>query len=135
MLGAATVAFLGTRLGFKRSLFFAYFALLSSLLLLAFVQPVANFVLIGAMFGFSWNLLTPYQFEAVTRVDSSSSAAMLVNASTLGGIAVGPAIAGFLVSETYLQVNLMGFAACFMSLIFLIAATRIHRKRQLGANA
>ena len=128
MLGGVTIAILGHRFALKPALVFAYFGLIAALILLTALKPVGLFLIIGCLFGFTWNLLTPLQFEAVTRVDGKDSTAMLVNAATLGGIAVGPAIAGFLVTESYLEVNLMGIAACVASFILIFVALRVHAR-------
>ena len=80
------------------------------------------------MFGFSYNFLTPYQFEVVTRVDESSSAAMLVSAGIMGGIAIGPAIAGFIVTSDYVWVNGMSFALTLIALALIVGALRLHER-------
>jgi hypothetical protein len=93
---------------------------------------VQHFVLLGCLFGFSWNIVTPFQFEAVTVVDNSSSAAMLVNGATLGGLAVGPAIAGFLATPDYLTVNSLAFVAVLASFILLIGVLRFFDRSRVA---
>jgi predicted rRNA methylase YqxC with S4 and FtsJ domains len=44
--------------------------------LLMLVKPLASFFAISAAFGMAYNVLVPYQFEAVTEIDPSSSTAM-----------------------------------------------------------
>ena len=74
-----------------------------------------------------------YQFEAVTEIDTTSSAAMLVSAGTLGGMAMGPAIAGYLVTADYMLVNLLGLAAFACSLLLMLAAQAVHRRQIASA--
>jgi DHA1 family inner membrane transport protein len=124
MLGGVAVSIIGSRFGIRRSLYVGFSAFLLTIACLALVKPVQHFVLLGCLFGFSWNIVTPFQFEAVTVVDDSSSAAMLVNAATLGGLAVGPAIAGFLATPDYLRVNSLAFVAVLTSFILLIGVLR-----------
>lgn len=128
--GGLLVALVGSRFGFRLPLILGYALLLAAMAWLAFGQPVSGFLLAVCLFGFAWNIITPYQFEAVTHVDSSSSAAMLVNASTLGGLAIGPAVAGYLVTEDFFQVNALSLAGTLASLIVLVLALRLSASRQ-----
>jgi predicted MFS family arabinose efflux permease len=132
MLGGLTVAILGARLGYRRPLYVSYVFLLVSLAMLAALRPVQLFLPLICIFAFSWNVLTPYQFEAVTRVDRSSSAAMLVNATCLGGLAIGPAFAGYLVSADFLRVNVSSWCACGLSLLLLLVALKASDRQRRG---
>jgi MFS transporter, DHA1 family, inner membrane transport protein len=125
MTGGIVVSVVGSRFGFTRPMYAGFAVLFVSIVLLAAVQPVQQFVLFGCVFGFAWNIVTPYQFEAVTLIDESSSAAMLVNAATLGGLAVGPAVAGFLATPTYFRVNMLALGTCVVSLALLVCALRM----------
>jgi MFS transporter, DHA1 family, inner membrane transport protein len=129
VLGGVLVAVIGSRFGLRRPLYVSFAVFLLSIAALTVLRPVAQFLLIGCVFGFSWNILTPYQFEAVTVIDRSSSAAMMVNAATLGGFAVGPALAGFLASPDYMAVNILAISACAVSLTLL---SLVLRPQKLG---
>ncbi len=129
MAGGVVAAVVGSRSGFIRPLYVGYALLLVSIILLIVVKPVGEFVLLASLFGFGWNILTPFQFAAVTHADQSDSAAMLVNACTLGGIAIGPAIAGNFVTGDYVLVNSGSLLACCLSLVLLLAALRWRLKR------
>jgi MFS family permease len=130
MTGGIFVTIIGSRFGLRWPLCMGFGVLLLSIAMLATIQPVKLFLLVGCVFGFAWNVVTPFQFEAVTVVDPSNSAAMLVNAGTLGGFAVGPGIAGFMATPDYLRVNLLALIACVLSLALLLF---LLRKRH-GAN-
>ncbi len=119
ILTGVLVTLIGSRFGFRRPLYAGYAVLLGSVLLFMAGQPVERFAWVACLFGVAWNLIAPYQFEAVIRVDSSTSAAMLVNAGTFGGLAVGPAIASYLVTPTYVQVN--GFAIICIAVSLALA--------------
>ena len=129
MAGGLVSAFVGSRWHFAVPLIAGYVILLVAILLLMMFKPVAGFVLLASLFGFGWNILTPFQFAAVTHADSSSSAAMLVNACTLGGIAIGPAIAGNFVTSDFEMVNLGSLVACALSLVLLALALKWHNER------
>jgi|GEM_PF-6613204 len=129
MAGGLVSAFIGSRYHFARPLVAGYVVLLVAIILLMTIKPVAGFVLLASLFGFGWNILTPFQFAAVTHADSSTSAAMLVNACTLGGIAIGPAIAGNFVTPDFAQVNLGSLIACALSLGLLALALKWHGAR------
>ena len=129
MVGGLVSAFIGSRYHFVRPLIVGYAVLLVAIVLLMIVKPVAGFVLLASLFGFGWNILTPFQFAAVTHADSSNSAAMLVNACTLGGIAIGPAIAGNFVTADFAVVNLGSLIACALSLGLLALALKWHGTR------
>lgn len=135
MTGGIVSAVIGSRFDFDRPLYLGYAVFLFSIILLIAFKPVDNFTLFAALFGFGWNILTPFQFAAVTHVDGSSSAAMLVNASTLGGIALGPAVAGNFVTANYDIVNIGALSACIVSLLLLIFALRQYRTTQIAIRA
>ncbi len=124
---AVIAAIVGARFHFLRPLIVGYAILLIATVLLIAVQPVAQFVVFAALFGFGWNIVMPFQFAAVTHADRSDSAAMLMNASTLGGVAIGPAIAGNFVTADYGVIIMGSFAALVMALALLLLALKWHR--------
>ena len=73
-------------------------------------------------------IVMPFQFAAVTQADRSDSAAMLVNASTLGGVAIGPAIAGNFVTSDYGVIIAGSFGALVLALALLLLALRWSRR-------
>ena len=124
---AVTSAFVGARYHFLRPLVAGYAILLIAIALLFAINPVGQFVALAALFGFGWNIVMPFQFAAVTNADPSDSAAMLVNASTLGGVAIGPAIAGNFVTGDYGVIIMGSFAALVASLALLTLALKWHQ--------
>jgi predicted MFS family arabinose efflux permease len=129
LIGAVMVAAIGSRFGFWRPLMIGFAMLLTSIGLFALVKPVSEFLAVGMLFYFAVNVTMTYQFEAVTEIDSSSSAAMLVSAGTLGGVAIGPAIAGYLVTPDYAVVNGMGWGAVAASFFLLVLAKQLHARK------
>ena len=137
MTAAILVAVMGSRFGFVKPLAIG-FAIISIVLVLFLLgKPQASFSVGIALFGFSMSFIMPFHFEAVTKVDDSSSAAMLVSAATLCGYAVGPTIAGFLVTPDFGLVNSAGLSFIALSLVTLIHATRMHKidTQRLGMGA
>jgi predicted MFS family arabinose efflux permease len=128
MLGVSIVAVVGSRFGSLRSLIISYVGLLSAIAIFLLVKPVAAFLIVTASFGFIYNLMIPYQFEVVTKIDDSSGVAMLMSAAMLGGIAIGPAIAGYLVTADYQIVNLFSLFGCTAGLGLLLVAWFWHRR-------
>jgi predicted MFS family arabinose efflux permease len=126
-IAAAVIsAFVGARIHYMRPLLAGYVILLAATILLFTVQPVGQFVVFASLFGFGWNIVMPFQFAAITHADNSDSAAMLINASTLGGVAIGPAIAGNYVTSDYGVILIGSFAALVAALALLLIALKWH---------
>ena len=133
MVGVALVAIVGSRFGAFKSLVAAYAGLLVAIVLLLVLKPLAGFLAVSVFFGFVYNLLVPYQFDVVIQVDESSSAAMLVSGGMFTGVAVGPAIAGYLVTPDYVWVNGFGLVCCVLALALIALARRV-RDKALATN-
>jgi hypothetical protein len=118
MAGPLIVAFVGSRFGYLWPLGIGIAGTGLALVLFIAVKPVAAFLPIGGLLFFAANAVVPCLFDVLTDVDRSSGAAMMMGASQLGGVAIGPAIAGYLATPDYVRVN--GFA-----LVLLLAATLI----------
>jgi predicted MFS family arabinose efflux permease len=127
-IAAAVIsAIVGARFHYMRPLLAGYVVLLVATILLFTVQPVGQFVVFASLFGFGWNIVMPFQFAAITHADNSDSTAMLINASTLGGVAIGPAIAGNYVTSDYGVIIIGSFVALAMALGLLLLALKWHR--------
>lgn len=132
--GSATTAVIGSRFGYFRPLLLGFAGLLGAMALLLGFKPTVLFIPVVMLFGYAWNIVTSYQFEAVTIIDPSSSAAMLVNAGTLGGLAIGPAIVGATASRDFRLGNGLCLAMCVAALALLLLALARHgalAKRQV----
>jgi len=118
---------MGSRLGHFKAFATAYCGVLTAIGLFLYFNPVAAFLAIGALFYFCVTVTSSYQFEVVTKVDTSSSAAMMVMAATVGSIAIGPAIAGYLVTPNYELINGLGFISIALSFVLMLVAIRMSR--------
>jgi predicted MFS family arabinose efflux permease len=127
MTGATVVAIMGSRFGHFKAFATAYCGVLTAIGLFLYFNPVAAFLAIGALFYFCVTVTSSYQFEVVTKVDTSSSAAMMVMAATVGSIAIGPAIAGYLVTPNYELINGLGFISIALSFVLMLVAVRMSR--------
>jgi predicted MFS family arabinose efflux permease len=129
-MGAALlVVAMGLRFGLLGPLLVAFGGLLASITLFVLLKPSAGFLACGTLFGFCMNFIMPLHFAAVTRVDTSSSAAMLVGSATLAGFAVGPGIAGNLVTPDFTLVNAFGLGTCGLSLVLVLWALHLHGRK------
>ncbi len=128
MAAALLASVIGSHFGFLKPLLAGFAGLCVAIAMFLVLKPVAAFLAVCVLFGFSTQLIVPYQFEAVTRVDPSSSAAMMVNAVLMGGLAAGPAIAGYFVTPDYRVVNGMALGGMALSVALMLLALRRHSR-------
>nr|WP_087575064.1 MFS transporter [Sphingomonas sp. CDS-1] len=130
MFGALLVAAIGSRFGYVWPMSLGVGGTLVAIGLFIVATPVAFFLSLGALFYVSANIAAPYMFDALTDVDRSSSAAMMTGAAQLGGVAIGPAIAGYLVTSDYRWVNGFALGFCALALCLFLCAIWLHRRRE-----
>lgn len=128
MAGAALVAVVGSRFGYRIPMFLGFALLMATTAALMLFKPVVGFLGVSALFFFAVNVTMTYEFEAVTEIDPSSRAAMMVSAATLGGTAMGPTVAGFLVTPDFALVNAAGLATFVASLLLILIARSINAR-------
>lgn len=117
MLGGLAAAGLGLRLGQKIPLRLGYAVLFLSIIIAGWFHPVRYFAVIISVFAFSWNIVAPFQFGIITTINRSSSIAIWVNVALLGGLAVGPAAAGVLITPSFDYVTMLALALGVVSWI------------------
>jgi predicted MFS family arabinose efflux permease len=123
---ALLVSFVGSRYGFLKPMVVGFAGIGVAIAMFLVFKPVAAFLPVCALFGFSLQFIIPYQFEAVTRIDPSTSAAIMVNAALMGGMAVGPAVSGYLVTPDYRIVNGFSLGVMALSLALVLLALFKH---------
>jgi predicted MFS family arabinose efflux permease len=78
----------------------------------------ASYLLAVSLFNLFWNLVTPYLFGAIAKVDSSGRYMVLIPAAQAGGMAIGPVLAGmFIIGDSYSTaawVSMATFALCLL---------------------
>ena len=131
MLASLLVTVIGARFGILHMAALSLAGTLVGIVLLWWLQPVESFALIGGVFYFCVTLATSYLFEMLVAIDRSSGAAMMMSTSVQGGIAAGPAIAGYLVTADYGLFNAFGFALCALAAV-MIAAVQYRHQRAIG---
>jgi predicted MFS family arabinose efflux permease len=90
-----------------------------------YLPTLGSFILAGSLFLFGWNVIVPYQFAAIAKVDEDGLLAMLASTGSVAGIAVGPALAApFAASSDYVTVRLLALALVLGSMVLLSPAVR-----------
>jgi hypothetical protein len=137
MVGPLVVVFVGSRFGYGWPLTLTIAGGVLGLALFITIKPTSAFLPIGGLLYFSLNTTPAYLFEVITDADHSTGAAMMMGASQLGGFAIGPAIAGYLVSPDYVSVNCFVLVSIIASSLIILGVILIHRHRenQFSANA
>ncbi len=131
MIGTLVVMLVGSRFGYVWPLAILMIANLVALVLFIEVRPVAAFLPIGGLLYFSMNTGPAYLFDVLTDVDGSTGAAMMLGASQFGGFAIGPAIAGYLVTPDYGLVNLFSTALLIAASLIVFGVVWLHRRQSL----
>ena len=92
-----------------------------------------RFAVTAAVFQTFWNFTGPYLMGAVAGSDASGRISVLIPAAQTGGFALGPFIAGQLMTgESLLAANYVGIAGCGLALlIFLPMSMRLARAQTI----
>jgi predicted MFS family arabinose efflux permease len=129
MVGSLAVGFVAHRLSTVKGLVVGLVALLASLVGLVAFNSWQIFLLSAVLFSFSWGFYFPYQFRLLARVDQQVTGVM--PAITGGGLTIGPAVGGFLLSTSgTAAVCVFGLASVVVSV-----ATTFHinlRSQRMG---
>lgn len=133
LAGALLVAFMGSRFGYVWPLIVGVCGILLSLGLFIAFRPVNGFMMIAGLFYFSSNIAAPYLLDALTDVDHSSGAPMMMGGTQMAGLAIGPAIAGYLVTPDYVPVNGFALLLTGASLLIVLAVVGLHRRHEVPA--
>ena len=129
MVGALIVTLVGSRFGYRWPVAIAMVGAVLGLALFIIVKPIAAFLPIGGLLYFSVTVATPYLFGVLTDIDRSTGAAMMMAASQVSGYAIGPAIAGYLVTPNYVLVNGFILALFLCASLIVIGVVWIHRRQ------
>ena len=123
MAGSFTAAVLGARFG--RDLMLSLGIIGSALpLLFLFGAPDAlSYLLIVAVFQYTWNLTHPYLLAAMASFDASGKMVVYATAMQFLGVSAGPAAAALLVGEdSYRAVLSLGIVLFLVSLALILPA-------------
>ena len=135
MIGPLMAMLIGSRFGYVVPLTVLIAGGMVATILFLVVKPVAAFFPIASLLYFSINTAPAYLFDALTDIDRSTGAAMMMGASQLGGFAIGPAIAGSLVTKEYELVNGLVLALFAFSALLVFGAVWLHRRKNVSMTA
>ncbi len=127
--GSALATAVSSRPGVTLPLVGGYALLLGALATYLLAKPLVLFLLVGVVFFFALTFIMPFQFQVVTKIDQTSSAAMLVNAGMYLGNAAGPAVCGYLVTADFRLLSAVCLGCCALSMLLLFTAITRHRRR------
>jgi MFS family permease len=129
MLGAVIVTVVGSRFGYRWPVAIAMVGAVLGLTLFIIVKPLSAFLPVGGLLYFSVTVATSYLFSVLTDIDRSTGAAMMMAASQVSGYAIGPAIAGYLVTPNYVLVNGFVLSLFLCASLIVIGVVWMHRRQ------
>ncbi len=126
MAGAVAVLWLSQ--AEKRSLMILVGGLSSvvAVLILVFGSGYALFLLGACIFNFAWNFTFPYLMGVIAKFDETGAVAILSLIAQILGIAVGPAVGGFLASfgEGFSVILMVSVAIYILSVVVFLTANK-----------
>jgi predicted MFS family arabinose efflux permease len=127
-VGAALVAFLGTRFGRFWPLVAATVGQVACLGVLMHAVDSTSYLTAIALLALCWNIVNPFQLGILALVDTTGSALALAATVTGVGLAAGPALAAIAVAiGRYAGVLWVAIALAIASLLLLLPALRAGR--------
>ncbi len=121
--GALTASALAGRGGRLLPVSIALLVQIGMILLLQGEMSFIRFAATCAVFQIFWNFTGPYLMGMVAESDATGRIAVLIPAAQLGGFAIGPAIAGYLMTaDNFGVANYTGAAGCLIALLVFIPA-------------
>ncbi len=129
--GALAASWCGSRFGYWKPLAVGSVMMLLALGMLAGMWAESVFVVMLALYNFSWNFLLSFQYAAVGAVDSNGRSVAIAPAFHGFGAALGPAVAAlFVTRDDYSAVVILAVAGVVGSLVLFSFA--LWRQRQQG---
>lgn len=114
--GGLTAAVLDIRFGRFAPLTVAAIISVVGLMILLTDFNLLTYTIAASMFNYGWNYTYPYQLTAIRSVDPTARLVSIAVAMQTFGLAIGPVIAGMLISEGDYEI------AKWMGIIFIICA-------------
>lgn len=114
IVGATTATFIGNRFNRKLLLWLGYGAMVSSVTLLLGIPSISRFMVAAFIFKFTWTFVLPFILATVSALDQTGKLMNTINLVIGGGMAVGPAIAGFIIKDLGGTDYLIAFAAAML---------------------
>jgi DHA1 family inner membrane transport protein len=118
LLGALLASWLNIRLGRMKPLLLATLCSVVSLIILNLNATFIAYAAMASLFNSAWNFSVPYEFGALSLIDTSRRTVALGGVVVFGGLTVGPVIAASIISDTNLHnIAWMGISFCVLSLV------------------
>jgi MFS family permease len=133
ILGGLSAALVGRRITYRPVLSICPLLALACIIALsADIGPVP-FLVVAAAFGLVWRFAVAYQVEFIIAADPSRRAAMFTMSAQSTGIAIGPFLSSFVVSENSVQHSLAVSGCLFLLSLMLLAIVQKFIARNLPA--
>lgn len=125
ILGSLCASWFGSRYGRLRPLLFSALGTVVSAILLSVSDALSIYVIAVALYNFVWNYSLVYQYAVVAAADDSGRGVAMAPAFHALGGALGPALAGILVStDSFIAVHILVSVSVMISFLFFIPACR-----------
>ena len=123
--GSLCASWLGDKYGRLRPLLLSAIGTVITAVLLSSSEALIIYVVAIALYNFVWNYSLVYQYAVVAAVDDSGRGVAIAPAFHAVGAAIGPAIAGVLVTaDNFMAINALVAISVIISFIFFIPACR-----------
>lgn len=134
IVGAATATFIGNRFNRTLLLWLGYGAMVSSVTLLLGIPSIIRFIVAAFIFKFTWTFVLPFILATVSELDQTGKLMNTINLVIGGGMAIGPAIAGFIIKDLGGIDHLIAFAVTMlmisMGLILFIKSNHNNKSEE-----
>lgn len=125
IIGSLSASWLGNKYGRMRPIMISAIGTVITAVLLASSDSLTVFVIAIALYNFVWNFSLAYQYAVVAAVDDSGRGVAIAPAFHASGAAMGPAIAGVLVTtDNFMAVNILVAISVMISFFFFLPACR-----------
>ncbi|MFT7459720.1 MAG: putative MFS family arabinose efflux permease [Planctomycetota bacterium] len=125
IIGSLCASWLGNRYGRLRQLFISAVGTVLTAVLLSNSDALTVYVIAIALYNFVWNYSLVYQYAVISAVDDSGRGVAMAPAFHAAGAAMGPAIAGVLVTtNNFMAINALVATSVIISLLFFIPACK-----------
>ncbi|QIC17102.1 MFS transporter [Providencia vermicola] len=129
MIGAIIAAVISTRFKTSKLVLLGYTLLVISVLLLIASPTVVRFVIAALLFKFTWTFVLPFIMGAVSQLDTSGRLMNNMNLVIGGGMAIGPAIGGYIIANSTNMMPFISFAIlCILCSLVLAAYFMVRSK-------
>ncbi|MEY0231386.1 MFS transporter [Providencia manganoxydans] len=122
IIGSMIAAAIASKFKANKLVFLGYGLLIASILLLLNSPVVTRFVIAAFLFKFTWTFVLPFIMATVSQLDTSGRLMNNINLVIGGGMALGPAIGGYILVNSTNMVVFISFALlCSICSAILVA--------------